>query len=359
EPFRILEITFDKSDQIITLPNLSRLNHLLTLHSFNMMSCNLKPGALDGLHFNDSLTDLHIYNTPLKTADLTATMGLEHLDTFRLGAIQVNDRFQFLKLMPHLRDLHLYSPVQRALEDLASSTEFSQTNLRFLNFYTYGWTFSPATIQALQKVHPGMSVINNDASRQKHYQGIPVARQAANKLLNQGCTIKSLNPVNTFHKSQYPSETELFFPGRVTLPPDLVITREIVEALSQLPPFYGLTADGVKNADLLSEIPVVKLCSGVHLADSDLTDRGFEAFIRNHPDGYVHVEGTRVTREKAEQMHHKFRYAAFHTDYLEGKRWLAIRQKTGDPKPDPNEPTNPDPETSDAGLSDSEREFDE
>ncbi|QDU49523.1 serine/threonine protein kinase [Gimesia panareensis] len=356
EPFRITDIDFSKSDQKITLPDLSRLSRLLTLHSLNIMNCHLEPGALEGLCFGESMTDLHIYNTPLKTSDLTAILGLEHLDTFKLGAIQVDDRFRFLELMPQLRDLLLYSPVQKTLEGLARAPGLKQSNLRFLNLVSDGRQFAPEIIAELQKVQPGMTVIDNDDSGHLRYLGIPVARQAAIILLKQGCTIKA-SKGKTYHQFLSPSETELFLPGRVILPPGLEITPEITMALAQLPRFFGLEADGVKNADLLADIPILKLCGGLHLKDSDLSDQGFEALIRNHPDGYVHAEGTRVTRKKAEQLDREFRYAAFHTDFLEGKRWLAVRETDEDKKPIPQTPKPPEPAQTEAAPFNTEREI--
>ncbi|QDV17236.1 Serine/threonine-protein kinase PrkC [Gimesia panareensis] len=356
EPFRITDIDFSKSDQKITLPDLSRLSRLLTLHSLNITNCHLEPGALNGLYFGESLTDLHIFNPPLKTSDLTATMGLEHLDTFKLDTNQVDDRFRFLELMPQLRDLQLYSPDPQVLEELTRAPALKQSNLRFLNLFSYGRQFTPEMIAELQKVKSGMTVIDNDESGHQRYLGIPVARQAAMKLLELGCTIKAKQG-KTYHQALYPSETELFLPGRVILPPGLEITPEITMALAQLPRFFGLEADGVRNADLLADVPVLKLCGGLHLEDSDLSDQGFEALIRIHPDGYVHAAGTRVTRKKAEQLDREFRYAAFHTDFLEGKRWLAVRETDEGQKPAPTEPKPPAPAQTEAAPFDTEREI--
>mgnify|MGYP003133396419 FL=1 len=131
-----------------------------------------------------------------------------------------------------------------------------------------------------------------------------------------------------FNKSHSPSETELFTPLKVILPPGLEFTPEIAEAFSRLPPFIKLESEGVKNADLLAAVPLLCLCSGVQLTDSDLSDQGFETFFRNHPDGYLHAKGTRITNAKADQVDREFRFAAFNTDYVTGMRWLAEKQRS-------------------------------
>ncbi|WP_417376936.1 protein kinase domain-containing protein [Gimesia maris] len=331
EPFRILTVTFEKSDQKVTLPNLSRLSRLLTLHSLNISDCDLQPGALQGLEFGSSMTHFHMARTPAKTSDLSETRGLEHLDTFEVSAIQVNDRFQFLDQMLNLRDFRLWTPITQALNHLAKSSGFKQTNLRFLNLYTAGRVFDSAAIHELQSEKPGMSIIVNAPKQRPRYLGIPVAREAAIELLNRGCVIEAPGPDQIFipfNKSHSPSETELFTPLKVILPPGLEFTPEIAEAFSRLPPFIKLESEGVKNADLLAAIPLLCLCSGVQLTDSDLSDQGFETFFRNHPDGYLHAKGTRITKEKADQVDREFRFAAFNTDHVTGMRWLAEKQRS-------------------------------
>lgn len=331
EPFRILTVTFEKSDQKVTLPNLSRLSRLLTLHSLNISDCDLQPGALQGLEFGSSMTHFHMVRTPAKTSDLSETRGLEHLDTFEVSAIQVNDRFQFLDQMLNLRDFRLWTPITQALNHLAKSSGFKQTNLRFLNLYTAGRFFDSAAIHELQSEKPGMSIIVNAPKQRPRYLGIPVAREAAIELLNRGCVIEAPGPDQIFipfNKSHSPSETELFTPLKVILPPGLEFTPEIAEAFSRLPPFIKLESEGVKNADLLAAIPLLCLCSGVQLTDSDLSDQGFETFFRNHPDGYLHAKGTRITKEKADQVDREFRFAAFNTDHVTGMRWLAEKQRS-------------------------------
>lgn len=331
EPFRILTVTFEKSDQKVTLPNLSRLSRLLTLHSLNISDCDLQPGALQGLEFGSSMTHFHMARTPAKTSDLSETRGLEHLDTFEVSAIQVNDRFQFLDQMLNLRDFCLWTPITQALNHLAKSSGFKQTNLRFLNLYTAGRVFDSAAIHELQSEKPGMSIIVNAPKQRPRYLGIPVAREAAIELLNRGCVIEAPGPDQIFipfNKSHSPSETELFTPLKVILPPGLEFTPEIAEAFSRLPPFIKLESEGVKNADLLAAVPLLCLCSGVQLTDSDLSDQGFETFFRNHPDGYLHAKGTRITNAKADQVDREFRFAAFNTDYVTGMRWLAEKQRS-------------------------------
>ncbi|EDL62222.1 serine/threonine protein kinase [Gimesia maris] len=331
EPFRILTVTFEKSDQKVTLPNLSRLSRLLTLHSLNISDCNLQPGALQGLEFGTSMTHFHMARTPAKTSDLSKTKGLENLDTFEVSASQVNDRFQFLDQMPNLRDFRLWTPITRSLNDLAKSSGFKQTNLRFLNLYTDGRVFDSPAIHELQSEKPGMSIIVNAPKQRPRYLGIPVAREAAIELLNRGCVIEAPGPDQIFipfNKSHSPSETELFTPLTVILPPGLEFTPEIAEAFSRLPPFIKLESEGVKNADLLAAVPLLCLSSGVQLTDSDLSDQGFETFFRNHPDGYLHAKGTRITKEKADQVDREFRFAAFNTDYVTGMRWLAEKQRS-------------------------------
>ena len=331
EPFRILTVTFEKSDQKVTLPNLSRLSRLLTLHSLNISDCDLQPGALQGLEFGSSMTHFHMARTPAKTSDLSETRGLEHLDTFEVSAIQVNDRFQFLDQMLNLRDFRLWTPITQALNHLAKSSGFKQTNLRFLNLYTAGRVFDSAAIHELQSEKPGMSIIVNAPKQRPRYLGIPVAREAAIELLNRGCVIEAPGPDQIFipfNKSHSPSETELFTPLKVILPPGLEFTPEIAEAFSRLPPFIKLESEGVKNADLLAAVPLLCLCSGVQLTDSDLSDQGFETFFRNHPDGYLHAKGTRITKEKADQVDREFRFAAFNTDHVTGMRWLAEKQRS-------------------------------
>lgn len=331
EPFRILTVTFEKSDQKVTLPNLSRLSRLLTLHSLNISDCDLQPGALQGLEFGSSMTHFHMVRTPAKTSDLSETRGLEHLDTFEVSAIQVNDRFQFLDQMLNLRDFRLWTPITQALNHLAKSSGFKQTNLRFLNLYTAGRVFDSAAIHELQSEKPGMSIIVNAPKQRPRYLGIPVAREAAIELLNRGCVIEAPGPDQIFipfNKSHSPSETELFTPLKVILPPGLEFTPEIAEAFSRLPPFIKLESEGVKNADLLAAVPLLCLCSGVQLTDSDLSDQGFETFFRNHPDGYLHAKGTRITNAKADQVDREFRFAAFNTDYVTGMRWLAEKQRS-------------------------------
>lgn len=336
EPFRILDIDFGRSNQKITLPSLSRLSRLVTLHSLNIMNCNLEPKALEGLHFNEYATEFHIYNTPLKTSDLKPNMGLEHLDTFKLGSAQVDDDFRFLELMPRLRELHLYSPVPQALEGLARAPDFAKLNLRFLNIISSGRKFEPELIARLQKIKPGMTVLDSDGSFNQRYLGVPVAREAAIKLLEQGCKIHTSKDRSDlkaiiYDKSLLPSEADLFPAARVILPPDLEITPEIVEALSQLPHFFGLETARIRNADLLVNIPVLRLCGGIQLPDSDLSDQGFAALYRNHPDGFVNAPGTKVSLEFARQIDRDFPYAAFQTDDLVGTRWLNERQN-GDRK---------------------------
>lgn len=331
EPFRILTVTFEKSDQKVTLPNLSRLSRLLTLHSLNISDCDLQPGALQGLEFGSSMTHFHMARTPAKTSDLSETRGLEHLDTFEVSAIQVNDRFQFLDQMLNLRDFRLWTPITQTLNHLAKSSGFKQTNLRFLNLYTAGRVFDSAAIHELQSEKPGMSIIVNAPKQRPRYLGIPVAREAAIELLNRGCVIEAPGPDQIFipfNKSHSPSETELFTPLKVILPPGLEFTPEIAEAFSRLPPFIKLESEGVKNADLLAAVPLLCLCSGVQLTDSDLSDQGFETFFRNHPDGYLHAKGTRITKEKADQVDREFRFAAFNTDHVTGMRWLAEKQRS-------------------------------
>lgn len=339
EPFRILDIDFGRSNQKITLPSLSRLSRLVTLHSLNIMNCNLEPRALEGLRFNENTTEFNIYSTPLKTSDLNPDMGLEHLDTFILGAAQVDDEFRFLELMPRLRELHLYSPVPQELEGLARAPGFAKLNLRFLYIASFGLKFEPELIAKLQKVQPGMTVIDTDGGSMNRYLGIPVAREAAIKLLEQGCKIhssknKSDSRAKIYDKSLLPSETDLFPAARVILPPGMEITPEIVEALSQLPHFFGLETARIRNADLLVNIPVLRLCGGIQLPDSDLSDQGFAALYRNHPDGFVNAPGTNVTLEFARQIDRDFPYAAFQTDDLVGTRWLNERQN-GDRKSQP------------------------
>ncbi len=332
EPFRILDIDFGRSKQKITLPSLSRLSRLVTLHSLSLMNCSLEPRALEGLRFNENTTEFNIYSTPLKTSDLNPDMGLEHLDTFILGAAQVDDEFRFLELMPRLRELHLYSPVPQELEGLARAPGFAKLNLRFLYIASFGLKFEPELIAKLQNFQPGMTVIDTDGGSMNRYLGIPVAREAAIKLLEQGCKIvtsinKSEISAQTYDKSLLPSETELFRPIRVILPRDFEITPESVEALSQLPHFSGLEAPNLRNADLLANVPVLRLCSGIKLPDSDLSDQGLTALFRNHPDGYVNAPGTKVTLETGKQIDRVFPYAAFHTEFMEGKRWLNEKQK--------------------------------
>ncbi|MCA9005501.1 MAG: hypothetical protein KDA70_09540, partial [Planctomycetaceae bacterium] len=339
EPLRVIEIVFSRADQKITITSLSRLSSLLTLHSLNIMNCHLEPGALEGLRFNENTTDFHIYNTPLKTSELTSHMGLEHLDTFNVGAIQIDDQFRFLELMPRLRNLHLYNPIPQTLEDLASSPGFAKMKLRFLNINSFGRKYDPELIAELQKIQPGMTVIDNDLNGHNRYLGTPVARQAAIKLLDLGGTIYAMKD-KTYDKSQYPPESELFFPVRVILPPALEITPETVEALSQLPPFFGLEASGIRNADLLAEVPVLRLCGGIQISDTDLSDQGFETLIQLHPDGYLNAMRTKITREKAIQINRDYPYAAFNTDYHSGKRWLNDRNK---PKHSSSETTDTDP----------------
>ncbi|WP_417394281.1 protein kinase domain-containing protein [Gimesia chilikensis] len=339
EPFRILDIDFGRSNQKITLPSLSRLSRLVTLHSLNIMNCNLEPRALEGFRFNENTTEFNIYSTPLKTSDLKPNMGLEHLDTFKLGAAQVDDEFRFLELMPRLRELHLYSPVPQELEGLARAPGFAKLNLRFLFIASFGLKFEPELIAKLQKVQPGMTVIDTDGGSMNRYLGIPVAREAAIKLLEQGCKIhssknKSDSRAKIYDKSLLPSETDLFPAARVILPPGMEITPEIVEALSQLPHFFGLETARIRNADLLVNIPVLRLCGGIQLPDSDLSDQGFAALYRNHPDGFVNAPGTKVTLEFARQIDRDFPYAAFQTDDLVGTRWLNERQN-GDRKSQP------------------------
>lgn len=346
EPFRLIEIDFSKPNQKITFPSLSRLSRLVTLHSLNIMNCNLEPGALEGLHFNENATEFLIYNTPLKTSDLTSNMGLEHLDTFKLGAVQIDDHFRFLELMPRLRNLHLYSPVPQVLESLARSPGFAKLNLRFLNIASYGRKFEPELIAELQKIQPGMTVIDTDGGSMNRYLGIPVARQAAIKLLDLGGTINAKKG-KTFDKSEYPPESELFVPGRVILPSDLEVTPEVVEALSRLPEFFGLEASGVRNADLLAGIPVLRLCGGIQVPATDLSDQGFESFFQAHPDGYVNAAGTKISREKAEKLNRDYPYAAFHTDYLPGRRWLDVLSTSN----------HSNLEIMDTDLSDREREI--
>lgn len=332
EPFRILDIDFGRSKQKITLPSLSRLSRLVTLHSLSLMNCSLEPRALEGLRFNENTTEFNIYSTPLKTSDLNPDMGLEHLDTFILGAAQVDDEFRFLELMPRLRELHLYSPVPQELEGLARAPGFAKLNLRFLFIASFGLKFEPELIAKLQNFQPGMTVIDTDGGSMNRYLGIPVAREAAIKLLEQGCKIvtsinKSEISTQIYDKSLLPSETELFRPIRVILPRDFEITPESAEALAQLPHFSGLEAPNLRNADLLANVPVLRLCSGIKLPDSDLSDQGLTALFRNHPDGYVNAPGTKVTREKGKQIDREFPYAAFHTEFMEGKRWLNEKQK--------------------------------
>ena len=332
EPFRILDIDFGRSKQKITLPSLSRLSRLVTLHSLSLMNCSLEPRALEGLRFNENTTEFNIYSTPLKTSDLNPDMGLEHLDTFILGAAQVDDEFRFLELMPRLRELHLYSPVPQELEGLARAPGFAKLNLRFLYIASFGLKFEPELIAKLQNFQPGMTVIDTDGGSMNRYLGIPVAREAAIKLLEQGCKIvtsinKSEISAQMYDKSLLPSETELFRPIRVILPRDFEITPENAEALSRLPDFSGLEAPNLRNADLLANVPVLRLCSGIKLPDSDLSDQGLTALFRNHPDGYVNAPGTKVTPEKGKQIDREFPYAAFHTEFMEGKRWLNEKQK--------------------------------
>ncbi|WP_417387428.1 protein kinase domain-containing protein [Gimesia sp.] len=340
EPFRVIEIVFSRADQKITITSLSRLSSLLTLHSLNIMNCHLEPGALEGLQFNENTTDFHIYNTPLKTSELTSNMGLEHLDTFNVGAIQIDDQFRFLELMPRLRNLHLYNPIPQTLEDLARSPGFSKLKLRFLNINSFGRKYDPELIAELQKIQPGMTVIDNDLNGHNRYLGTPVARQAAIKLLDLGVTINATNG-KTYQKSEYPPDSELFFPVRVILPPALEITPETVEALSQLPPFFGLEASGVRNADLLAKVPVLKLCGGIQISDTDLSEQGFEALIQIHPDGYVNAMRTKITREKARQINRDYPYAAFNTDYHSGKRWLNDLKSQSPPPQKQQTPTSP------------------
>lgn len=332
EPFRLLDIDFSRSNQKITFPSLSRLSRLVTLHSLNLMNCDLEPKALEGLRFNENTTEFNIYSTPLKTSNLNLNMGLEHLDTFILGAAQVDDEFRFLELMPRLRELHLYSPVPQELEGLARAPGFAKLNLRFLYIASFGLKFEPELIAKLQNFQPGMTVIDTDGGSMNRYLGIPVAREAAIKLLEQGCKIvtsinKSEISAQMYDKSLLPSETELFRPIRVILPRDFEITPESVEALSQLPHFSGLEAPNLRNADLLANVSVLRLCSGIKLPDSDLSDQGLTALFRNHPDGYVNAPGTKVTPEKGKQIDREFPYAAFHTEFMEGKRWLNEKQK--------------------------------
>lgn len=326
EPIRILEIAFDQSSEKIKLPSLAHLSRLRSLHSLNISNCGLQFGALKGLEFGDLTTHFHMARTPAKATHLSAEVkGLEHLDTFGISAAQVNDHFGFLDLMPRLRDLHLWNPRTSQLKDLADSSGFKQANLRFLNLYSDGQTFDSDAIRDLQLKKPGMSIIFNDNTGHRRYLGNPVAHEAAMKLLDRGCIFKLPSPGQfdrEYSKTRPPSPSELIRFNRLELPPDLEITTEIVEEISQLPSFHGIKAKGAKNADLLMAIPVLALCSGLQLDDSDLTDQGLETYFQNHPDGFLNARGSRVTKEGGEQVHLKYPLAAFYTSKAQAKRWL-------------------------------------
>ncbi len=325
EPFRIVEIGLRNSKKKTTLPNLDRLNRLLSLEQLEITGRTLEPDAFDKVRFGNTFKILKIRFTSLNSSDLNSTMGLQHLHRITLLESQIDDDFQFLELMPDLRELSIKLKTPELLQKLSRSPFLSQSKLRFLQL-DFDDQIDEALIKQLQSTKPGMSIVAHDLIDNRRYLGIPFAKQAVDRLLDLGCSITGGQPnrkTETYTKKLRPSTTVPFNALiSVRLPPGLLITPEIVTYLSQLPSFLKLEASGVKNADLLAEAAVLKKCAAIHLKDSDLTDHGFKTLARKCPTTFFQIAGTQVTKEVVKQIDDDYPCVSFQSNFHAGRDWV-------------------------------------
>ncbi|HCO22538.1 MAG TPA: hypothetical protein DIT97_05545, partial [Gimesia maris] len=171
EPFRLKSIAFHENRKM-PLTDLSRLNQLMTLEELILENSGVTPPALENVHFKKAFQTLRIVRTPLKVSNLKSIQGLEFVDTLELSGSQIDDHFEFLKLMPNLRALEIGDISQAALQELSQSPLLSKSKLRFLRL-RYARKFDDTLIKQLQTTRPGMTITARGPGIKEQYLGIP------------------------------------------------------------------------------------------------------------------------------------------------------------------------------------------
>ncbi|HAW27970.1 MAG TPA: hypothetical protein DCY03_07605, partial [Planctomycetaceae bacterium] len=110
----------------------------------------------------------------------------------------------------------------------------------------------------------------------------------------------------------------------VTLPQGLELTPEIAEHLAAIPQCFGIHTSNIKNADLLANIPVLRMCSGVHLFKSDITDAAFEKLALQDPDGFFKIDGTQVSKRLIKQLDRDYPHLSIFSNHGKALRSLEI-----------------------------------
>ncbi len=239
------------------------------------------------------LEDLNVGGTSIRSADLLKLRSLRALSCLAISTDQI-DEWTFLSELPQVRHLVVGGHNTSLIASLDRVPRL--LTLHFKNLTT----LDTGPVTRLQKNNPNLRVVVGNKKAARIVGDDPLV-ELARPLTEHGWLMEAKFFKEGYLKLNSPTAWETADPFniiRLQLPAGARLTdqeRRIISLLSAK--FYGITARGAIDTDLLAPILAECHASGITLTDSDLSDEGLAVLAKHVNLERLEIRGTKVTEE--------------------------------------------------------------
>jgi len=285
-----------------------QLNNLHGLTRLDFLHGSLPAGLMNGMNFKPSLQELVLFFGTTKTSEVAHHAWLSNLLEFGVSSNQVDDNWEILGKMPRLRILGIDDPTQAALESLAASEHFRNSDIRLLHFGIRK-EFSQSIIEQLQTQQPKLSIAQW-TGKYFAFRGNPVQRHIAKELMEMGFTTK---PDITAEPA--PGENPATQIWRIEFPDGFHVTPESIELIDHIEPLHAVYGKALTNTSLLAQHLAKRGLVQIELLDSDLQEEDLETLFPSVRPGRMDLRGSDISKDTFLHYHQKYPLIELRTQY--------------------------------------------
>jgi serine/threonine protein kinase len=284
-----------KGSSDLTSSELESLATLRHLHDWQVSGApNVDSRVIPLLNRLPGIQNLTLASTGILCSDLSSLEPLAEVRLVSLTAGQVDDDWRFLRKLPNLRQIDLYS-VEKPLPDLQGPMQHARlTVLQLVGFPQ----LDEKHVDRIQSANARITLIESDEAKIT-VRGKNRMYEAAKGLLEKGATLITIEASGKEQTWNAPPLPEAAYTRIVVagIPKGMKLTAEDSELFKRLE-FYHLNAVGRPDADAFAELlGDFRATATIDLTDSDLTDAGLKSLRKIAGLKGLLVEGTRVSLE--------------------------------------------------------------